>query len=103
VLCIGVDRPLIGKPFGTWAEDARRSGVKLIWCFSTFSHDSEGKVPADILALRKKIPQGEPVIDQHWRFGDAVVQIPGSDLRILPTSGIISHAIFWAIGSQMAE
>ena len=32
---------------------------------------------------------GDTVIDQEWKIGDADVQVPGYDIRILPPSGIV--------------
>ncbi|MFZ4395761.1 MAG: hypothetical protein ACOYOU_09070 [Kiritimatiellia bacterium] len=35
----------------------------------------------------------ELFIDQHWPFGDAVVQFPGYDIKLLPPSGVVGEAI----------
>ena len=37
---------------------------------------------------------GDSVIDQEWKIGDAAVQVPGYDIRILPPSGIIELVIY---------
>ena len=34
--------------------------------------------------------------------GDAVVEVPGYDVRVIPTSGVLQTAIFWAIAGGMA-
>ena len=34
--------------------------------------------------------------------GDAVVEVPGYDVRVIPTSGVLQTAIYWAIAGGMA-
>ncbi len=36
-------------------------------------------------------------VDPHWVFGDAVVDLPGYDIRILPPSGVLNSLIFNAV------
>lgn len=43
------------------------------------------------------------VVDQQWPQGDALVEIPGYDVRFGPPSGVTSMAIFWAITAQVAQ
>lgn len=37
------------------------------------------------------------VIDAQWRLGDAIVEVPGYDVPILPPSGVMATAIYWAL------
>ena len=43
----------------------------------------------------------EIFIDQHWRFGDAVATVPGYDIKIFPTSGVIADAALWMVNAEM--
>jgi uncharacterized phosphosugar-binding protein len=36
-------------------------------------------------------------LDSQWVIGDAVVEVPGYDVRILPPSGVLNSTIFFAI------
>jgi hypothetical protein len=47
------------------------------------------------------IPAGETIIWQHWAMGDAVVNVPGYDIKILPPSGVIAEAVLWMTESEM--
>lgn len=40
------------------------------------------------------------VVDQQWWPGDALVQVPGYDVRILPPSAITQLACYWAIVAE---
>ena len=42
-------------------------------------------------------PQPDYVIRPKWPFGDAVTRVPGYDVEILPSSGIVQTAIYWAV------
>ena len=42
-------------------------------------------------------PQPDYVIRPKWTFGDAVTRVPGYDVEILPSSGIVQAAIYWAV------
>ena len=42
-------------------------------------------------------------INPHWHYGDAVVEVPGYDVRVMPTSGVLQTAIYWAIAGSMAD
>ena len=42
-------------------------------------------------------PQPDYVIRPKWPFGDAVTRVPGYDVEILPSSGIVQAAIYWAV------
>ncbi|MFQ6040282.1 MAG: hypothetical protein ACE5PV_05450 [Candidatus Poribacteria bacterium] len=42
-------------------------------------------------------------IDPFWRLGDAVVGIPGYDVKILPPSGVIESMIYWLLSGEAAK
>jgi hypothetical protein len=42
-------------------------------------------------------PQPDYVIRPKWPFGDAVTRVAGYDVEILPSSGIVQAAIYWAV------
>ncbi|MDE2814455.1 MAG: hypothetical protein OXM01_15595 [Gemmatimonadota bacterium] len=42
-------------------------------------------------------PQPDYFIRPKWPFGDAVTRVPGYDVEILPSSGIVQTAIYWAV------
>ena len=42
-------------------------------------------------------PQPDYVIRPKWPFGDSVTRVPGYDVEILPSSGIVQAAIYWAV------
>ena len=43
-------------------------------------------------------------IDPYWKHGDAVVEVPGYDIKIMPPSGVVMVACYWMlIGETMAE
>ena len=44
---------------------------------------------------------GELLIDQHWLFGDAAVQFPGYDIKVLPPSGVIGEATIQMVTSEL--
>lgn len=44
----------------------------------------------------------EFLVDQQWAEGDALVKVPGYDVRIAPPSAVTAEAILWAITAQTA-
>ncbi len=47
--------------------------------------------------------QPEILIDSQWVYGDAGVLLPGYDIQILPTSGVLQTAIFWTVVGKVEE
>jgi hypothetical protein len=39
-------------------------------------------------------------VDPQWKFGDAVVPVPGYDVKILPPSGVLNSLVFFAVLSE---
>ena len=88
VLCVGYDRIPAGESNAEIAEKVRAAGAAVAWSFTDYR-------PEEVKAVRP----GETYIDQRWPLGDAVVTVPGYDVRILPTSGVISCGLYWAINA----
>lgn len=62
---------------------------------------SAGVTSACILAANPADPRepglADVLLDSQWVIGDAAVAVPGYDVRILPPSGVLNSAIFYAI------
>lgn len=48
-------------------------------------------------------PEPDVAIRPGWPYTDALVDVPGYDIRILPASGIVQTAVFWSVVGRMAE
>ena len=48
-------------------------------------------------------PQPDCVIRPRWPFGDALTPVPGYDVEILPSSGIVQAAIYWAVVGSISQ
>lgn len=46
-------------------------------------------------------PEPDYVIHPGWHYTDSLVDVPGYDVRILPASGIMQAAIYWAVLGEM--
>ena len=64
-----------------WA--ARRAGARIVEVITGDGLDGS--------------PQPNYVIRPKWPFGDSVTRVPGYDVEILPSSGIVQAAIYWAV------
>ncbi|MCX5659128.1 MAG: hypothetical protein NTW19_05315 [Planctomycetota bacterium] len=73
-----------------WLDPAviRGAGRGVAWVMASYA-----LVPGDI-------HRGEILVDQRWGLGDAVVPVPGYDVRIAPSSGIVSEAMMWMITAE---
>jgi len=49
------------------------------------------------------VGKDESFIDQHWKLGDAVVEVPGYDIKILPTSGVVTETILRMVESEIVR
>ncbi len=94
VFCVGYDCLFRGddepRRWGYFAERARKADATLAWSITSYK-------PEETAAI---LP-GEIFVDQHWDFGDAVVPLPGYDIKILPTSGVVSEAVFWMVTAEL--
>jgi hypothetical protein len=72
---------------------ARERGAGLAWSLTDYRTDDRVGIGA--------IGRDEIFVNQHWALGDAVVTVPGYDVRILPTSGILSEAALRMVEAEM--
>ena len=93
VFCVAYSRIYAGTAFGNFADLMRSRGVRLIWSLASYDRDPV----CGVLGIR----DDEVFIDQHWRYGDAVVECPGYDVRILPASGVLAEAVMWSVVADM--
>ncbi len=78
---------------------SRKVGAKTICVFAPGPTDiGEGwPVKADMSLI-------DIYIDPYWKHGDAVVEVPGYDVRIIPPSGVVMISCYWMlIGETMAS
>ncbi|MCZ6633864.1 MAG: hypothetical protein O7G87_10695 [bacterium] len=48
-------------------------------------------------------PNPDYIIRPGWHYTDSLVPVPRYDVRILPASGILQTAIYWAVVGEMVE
>ena len=48
-------------------------------------------------------PLPDYIIRPGWPYTDSLVPVPGYDIRILPASGILQTAIYWAVVGEMGK
>lgn len=93
VFCVGYSRIYADPRFRGFVPAMRARGVRLIWSLASYDRDPEQGIAA--------IRSDELFIDQQWGYGDAVVECPGYDVPILPTSGVMAEAVLWSVVSDM--
>jgi uncharacterized phosphosugar-binding protein len=79
------------------AAAARAAGATFMTSFSSCTTGREYPGRAD----RESLRPDELYIDQHWPFGDAVVQLRGYDITILPPSGVVGEAVVQMITAEV--
>ncbi len=82
-------------PIAEEAARMRTDGALLAWSFSGWRTEAGHGMQA--------IGRDELFIDQRWDFGDAVVEVPGYDIKILPTSGIIAESVLRMVEAEMVR
>jgi len=90
VYCVGFDQLFGGSWFRDFDKRAREAGAQLAWSISACRKGHTDSLPPD-----------EPLIDQHWDFGDSVVVVPGYEIKILPVSGVIAEAALWMVNAEI--
>ena len=59
-----------------------------------------------ILGAQETVPfvphPWETYVDPYWEYGDACVEVPGYDIKILPASGVVQTAALWMIIGEIA-
>jgi len=89
VFCVGYSVRFHDNEYKQWDERARQSGATLAWSFTDYERNEVEAVKA----------AGELWVNQHWDYGDAVVEVPGLDFKLFPTSGLISQAVLRLVES----
>ena len=60
-----------------------------------------GALIVEVIAGAGEPEEGDPMPDYrirpHWPYGDSLVSVPGYDIRVLPSSGIVQTAVYWAV------
>ncbi len=65
-----------------------------------------GGLIAEVIAGTDAEPDGptpDYVIRPRWPYRDSLTPVPGYDVKILPSSGIVQAAIYWAVVGTVAE
>jgi hypothetical protein len=78
------------EPFGPWVEAIHGAGARIVTVLSGTPQRPAAEMGADIN------------IDGCWPYGDALVQVPGYDVDILPPSGVVQAAAYWMLVAQIA-
>ena len=78
------------RPVEAYAA-ARRAGARIVEVITGDGPD-DPPPPAPDLVIRPK-----------WPFGDAVTPVPGYDVEILPSSGIVQAAVYWAVVASIGR
>ncbi|MCL2700566.1 MAG: hypothetical protein FWE88_02600 [Phycisphaerae bacterium] len=87
VLGIGYDAIVANEPPKlAWL---RQSGAKVALSAANYRPENNTTAP------------GELFIDQHWPLGDADVIVPGYDVNIAPTSGLLAVEIYLMISAEI--
>ncbi len=91
VFCVGYSVRFHNNEYKQWDDQARESGATLAWSFTDYEQE-------DIEAVKAA---GEIWINQHWNYGDAVVEVPGLEFKLFPTSGLIAQAVLRLVESGL--
>lgn len=91
LLCIAPVALYQGDNWQRFAEKMRERGTTLVWMV--------GATPAEELAT---LPTEELVMKQHWSLPDAAITMAGTELAILPTSGVVTEAMFQMLNAELA-
>jgi len=91
VLCMAYDNPFTSEDWKKFDALVRNTGATLAWSMATYQEQEVAKVPPE-----------QVVIDQKWPLGDAIVEVPGYDIAMIPPSGAISEAVLWMVTAELA-
>ena len=70
-------------------EVARRKGARIVEIITDRAAEGE--------------PGPDYIIHPGWPYGDGLVSVPNYDIDILPASGIVQAAIYWAVVGTVAS
>jgi len=89
VIGVGYDTVFNDKGYHRFADFLRKGGAGAVWLAATYKPQWVRTAP------------GELLIDTQWGYGDAVVDLPGYDVKILPASGILTATAYFMVVSEM--
>lgn len=76
------------EPFGPWVETAHQRGARIVTVTSGTPQRPATDLGADVN------------ITGCWPYGDALVEVPGYDVKILPPSGVVQSAAYWLLVAE---
>jgi len=79
------------EPYGPWVETVHQCGARIVTIVSGTPERRAEDMGADLN------------ISGCWSFGDALVEVPGYDVNILPPSGVIQSAAYWMLVAETAD
>jgi len=68
-------------------DNIKSKGARSVWAGAPVGDDLD-------------YPSLDLFIDPFWRLGDAVVEIPGYDVKVMPPSGVIQSMIYWLLSAE---
>lgn len=77
------------EPFGPWVETAHQAGAKIVTVLSGTPTRAAGEFGADV------------GICGCWPYGDSVIELPGYDVKVIPSSGVVQSAAYWALVAEL--
>lgn len=77
------------EPFGPWVETAHARGARTVTLVSGTPEHPAAEMGAELN------------LNACWPFGDALVDVPGYDVRILPPSGVMQSAAYWMLQAEV--
>ena len=90
-MIFGVGYAGMFEEWGKYIPDSRTKGAKLAWTFAGYKAGS----------TTPSTPAGEPLIDQGFLWGDAVVPVEGYDVPILPVSGVTQVTVYQMVCAEV--
>jgi len=90
VLGIGYDELFNADWCYHLCDRAHEAGAAGVWSFASWKSEEVRSVPKDNI-----------YIDQQWQYGDADVTLPGYDVKILPTSGVLGCSVYLMINAEV--
>jgi len=79
------------EPYGPWVEKAHALGAKIVTVVSGTPERRAEDMGAEIN------------IRGCWPFGDALLDVPGYEVKVLPPSGVIQAAAYWMLVAETAK
>ena len=89
IFAIGYTELFDTKTYDFFAQKARAAGANVAWSIGGYADKKPALAP------------GEIFIDQMWKADDAVVEVPGYDIRIFPTSGIMQELLYQMVCTEI--